>query len=160
MVGSSGPRGPGNPPSVPIEGWERSHTLWAGAAARGAGRPPASCGGLRASKVFRRVPPFRARLTADAVIASTRREWRFQVGSSKKVWSLPLMGSLPAKKVKVLASLDKEDGDEALDVFVDLLEGLCPGLTDELTLDELQQVMVGWQEASGITAGESRPSSD
>lgn len=70
------------------------------------------------------------------------------------------MGSLPAKKVKVLASLDKEDGDEALDVFVDLLEGLRPGLTDELTLDELQQVMVGWQEASGITAGESRPSSD
>lgn len=97
----------------------------------------------------------------DAVIASTRGEWRFQVGSSKKVWTLPLMGSLPAKKVRVLADLGKEDdGKRTLDSFIDLLEGLCPGLADEVTLDELREVMVCWQEASGITAGESLPSSD
>lgn len=96
----------------------------------------------------------------QAVIASARNEWRFQLEGSRKVWALPLMGSLPAKKARMLSGLASADEQDALGLFVDLIEELAPGLADQVTLDQLREVIEGWQEASGISAGESQGSFD
>lgn len=96
-----------------------------------------------------------------AKIGSAAREWRFQLAGSDKVWSLPLMGSLPVKTSRDVAKLaEVKTNAEMLDAAISMFDALCPGLSDVVTTDQLADVMVSWQEASGIAPGKSQASSD
>lgn len=101
---------------------------------------------------------------SDAVstIGVARKVWRFQLAGDEKVWELPLIGSLNVKQAMTFRRLGKSalDEDAMLDVAIDLFESLCPGLVDALTVDQLGEVMLGWQEASGMAVGESQASSE
>lgn len=99
--------------------------------------------------------------TKAKVIAVARREFRFQLEGSKKVWRLPAMGSIPigiARKLSKLANIDSVE--EQADAAFELFEKLCPGLMDEVTLDQLTEIMVEWMDSSGISVGESQASSE
>lgn len=99
---------------------------------------------------------------SDAVstISAARKVWRFQLAGDDKIWELPLIGSLNVKQALKFRDLGKRAGDvEAmLTVSVELFDALCPGIVDALTVDQLGEVMRGWQEASGMTVGESQAS--
>lgn len=98
---------------------------------------------------------------AISTIGVAKKVWRFQLAGDEKVWELPLVGSLNVKQALKFRELGKSAGDEdtMLTVSVDLFESLCPGLVDALTVDQLGEVMRGWQEASGMAVGESSASS-
>lgn len=85
----------------------------------------------------------------------------FQLEGCDEVWSLPLMGSLPVKTVREMTKMSKlKDDVEATNAAIDLFDGLCPGLTDIVTIDQLAEVMRAWGDASGISMGESKASAD
>lgn len=97
-----------------------------------------------------------------STIGAARKVWRFQLAGDEKVWELPLIGSLNVKQALKFRELGKSAGDEEamLTVAIDLFDALCPGLIGALTVDQLGEVMLGWQEASGMAVGESRASSE
>ena len=97
-----------------------------------------------------------------STIGAARKVWCFRLAGDEKVWELPLIGSLNVKQAMKFRKLGKSAGDEEamLDVAMDLFETLCPGLVESLTVDQLGEVMRGWQDASGMAAGESQASSD
>lgn len=97
-----------------------------------------------------------------STIRAARKVWRFQLTGDEKVWELPLIGSLNVKQAMTFRKLGKStlDEDAMLDVAIELFESLCPGLVESLTVDQLGEVMRGWQDASGMTVGESQASSD
>lgn len=99
---------------------------------------------------------------AISTIGAAKRVWRFQLAGDEKVWELPLVGSLNVKQAMTFRKLGKSAGDEdaMLDVAIELFDALCPGLVDALTVDQLGEVMRGWQDASGMAVGESRASSE
>ena len=99
---------------------------------------------------------------AISTIGAAKKVWRFQLTGDEKVWELPLIGSLNVKQAMTFRKLGKSAGDEdaMLDVAMDLFESLCPGLVDVLTVDQLSEVMFGWQGASGMAVGESQASSE
>lgn len=86
--------------------------------------------------------------------------FKFQLAGAERVWQLPLMSALPVKQARKLVRLSHADDEQAMDAVIELLDALVPGLTDELTLDGLAEVIGAWSEASGITAGESGSSAD
>lgn len=98
---------------------------------------------------------------AISTIGAAKKVWRFQLAGDEKVWELPLVGSLNVSQALKFRELGKSAGDEdaMLTVSVELFEALCPGLVDALTVDQLGEVMRGWQEASGMAVGESSASS-
>ena len=95
-----------------------------------------------------------------AVIGGAHEAFKFQLAGSGKVWSIPLAGSLNVKLARDVAKTARVPEEERLDAMVDVFDRLCPGLTDEVTADELTEVIQLWSEASGITPGESATSSD
>ena len=94
-----------------------------------------------------------------AVIGSHKKTWDFRLEGSKKVWSLPLLSSLPVKAARSIASIGDGSEIEQLDKLIELFDGLCPGLTDVANGDQLAEIIGEWAEASGITPGESTTSS-
>lgn len=94
------------------------------------------------------------------VIGGERKELCFQLAGSDKLWHVPLMGSMSAAQVLRFRKLGKSAGDidTMLDVASDLFDSLAPGIMDALTLDQLAEVWTLWQEASGMTVGESKAS--
>lgn len=101
---------------------------------------------------------------SDAVstIGAAKKVWRFQLSGDEKVWELPLIGSLNVKQAMAFRKIGKSalDEDAMLGVAIELFESLCPGLVDALTVDQLGEVMLGWQAASGTAVGESQASSE
>ena len=97
-----------------------------------------------------------------STIGASKKVWRFQLAGDEKVWELPLIGSLNVKQAMTFRKLGKSalDEDAMLDVAIELFESLCPGLVDALTVDQLSEVMFGWQGASGVSVGESQASSE
>lgn len=97
---------------------------------------------------------------AISTIGAAKKVWRFQLAGDDKVWELPLIGSLNVKQAMTFRKLGKSalDEDSMLDVAIELFEALCPGLVDALTVDQLGEVMLGWQAASGMAVGESQAS--
>ena len=88
-------------------------------------------------------------------------KWMFQLSGSEKVWSMPLMGSLPVKTARDVSKLAEVNAKtDMLDAAISLFDELCPGLTDVVTTDQLAEVMTAWKDASGIAPGESQASSD
>ena len=98
---------------------------------------------------------------AISTIGAARKVWRFQIAGDEKVWEVPLIGSLNVEQAMKFRKLGKSalDEDVMLEVAIDLFESLCPGLVGTLTVDQLGEVMRGWQEASGMAVGESSASS-
>lgn len=99
---------------------------------------------------------------AISTIGAARKVWRFQLAGDEKVWELPLIGSLSVKQALKFRELGKNavDEDAMLTAAIDLFDALCPGLVAALTVDQLGEVMLGWQDASGMAVGESRASSE
>lgn len=98
---------------------------------------------------------------AISTIGAARKVWRFQLAGDEKVWELPLIGSLNVKQAMSFRKLGKSsiEEDAMLDAAVELFDALCPGLVGALTVDQLGEVMRGWQDASGMAVGESQASS-
>lgn len=95
------------------------------------------------------------------IIKAARKEWAFQLAGSDKVWTLPLMGSLPVGLARKVAKMPEAMTEaQMLDAAFDLFDELCPGLTDVVTSDQLAEIMLGWREASQVSPGESQASSD
>lgn len=94
------------------------------------------------------------------VIGEESKEWCFKLNGSEKLWRMPLLGSLPLKTARRLMHSKANDETEMIDAATDLLDEICPGLTDELTVSGLMEVVSAWGEASGILLGESRSSSE
>lgn len=95
------------------------------------------------------------------VISAPAREWRFQLVGDERVWSLPLMGSLPIATARKLAKMvDIATEVEMIDAACDLFDEVCPGLIAAVTADQLTEILWGWREASGVEPGESPASSD
>jgi len=71
------------------------------------------------------------------------------------VYSIPKLRFLrPSLAVKI-------ESMRVNDAVVELLEEFQPGLLDKLDdVDQLEALVLGWAQASGITLGESKPSSD
>lgn len=99
---------------------------------------------------------------AISTIGAARKVWRFQLAGDEKVWEIPLIGSLNVKQAMSFRKLGKSsiEEDAMLDAAVDLFDALCPGLVEALTVDQLGEVMRGWQDASGMAVGESQASSE
>lgn len=90
-----------------------------------------------------------------ATIGEQAAEFNFRLAGSEKVWRLPLMGSLPVKTARRLARLsDAGEGSDMFDAAIEVFDELCPGLTDEVTMSQLTEVMRAWNEASGVSVGE------
>lgn len=99
---------------------------------------------------------------AISTIGAARKVWRFQLAGNEKVWEIPLIGSLNVKQAMSFRKLGKSsiEEDAMLDAAVDLFDALCPGLIEALTVDQLGEVVRGWQDASGMAVGESQASSE
>ncbi len=95
-----------------------------------------------------------------AVIGRVEETFKFQLNGSKKVWSLPLIGTLPIKLSRDISKISKLDDAEQLDRMIDVFDELCPGLTDVVSGNQLNEIITLWCDASGITPGESPTSSD
>lgn len=87
-------------------------------------------------------------------------DFAFQLEGGDAVWRLPLLGSLPVSKARCIMGAESGTSMEQLEAVLDLMDELCPGLTDELTVQGVSDVLSAWSEASNITVGESRSSSD
>ena len=94
------------------------------------------------------------------VIPGLKRNWKFRLASGGKTYSLPMLGSLPAREARRLNSLGEASQGEQLDACFELFDRFCPGLVDEVSLDELTEIISAWRRASGIGVGESPASSD
>ena len=94
--------------------------------------------------------------SAAKVIEGVSGSWSFALaGDEGRVWSLPLLGALPVSKAREITRLSRvEDDVERWDATVAVLDDLCTGLTDVLTTSQMNDVVSGWVEASGISLGE------
>lgn len=99
-----------------------------------------------------------------SIIGSPRRVWRFQIAGDDRVWEIPLMGSLTISQARAMyevsKTLDLADEGKAIESAASVIEGLCPGLIDAVTSDQLTEIVAGWRAASGRAAGESLASSE
>jgi hypothetical protein len=78
------------------------------------------------------------------------------VPNSGTSYTLPLLGKLKPADLQRL-----EDESKPLTGIKSILDRYAPGLFDDLDdADDLNSLMTGWQEASGITVGESSASTD
>lgn len=76
-------------------------------------------------------------------------------GDDDKVYSIPKLRFLkPSLAVRI-------ESMRVNDAVVELLETFHPGLLEMLEdVDQLEALVLAWAKASGITLGESKPSSD
>ncbi|QOI67659.1 tail assembly chaperone [Arthrobacter phage Orcanus] len=96
-------------------------------------------------------------------------QFEFKVPGERKARTLPLLKFLPvalsgrlseaARPIAAAQEANREPAREDLaklgTLQLELLEKYSPGLTEVLDNDQLGAVLVAWQEASGITVGES-----
>lgn len=96
-------------------------------------------------------------------------QFEFKVPGEKKTRSLPLLKFLPiglrgkladaAKPIAAAQEAKREPNEEDLGKLgalqLELLDKYSPGLVDLLDNDQLGALLVAWQEASGVTVGES-----
>lgn len=83
----------------------------------------------------------------------------FKFDNSEKVYSLPLMTSLPLVKLRNLTAIaampdgaDKELA--AVDMQLDLLREYMGDDAETLTATQVQAIFAAWQEAGGAELGE------
>ena len=89
-------------------------------------------------------------------IGCAAKEFRFTLDGDERVWSMPLMTSLPVRQAAKIAKVAKSVSIEAqTDALCDLFDAVCPGLIDAITIDQAAEVLRAWGAASGITPGES-----
>lgn len=90
--------------------------------------------------------------TTPLVIASGAENFTFRLERDDTEYTLPLIQDLPAKAV---LKLSKADGEEGIELLIDLFDQLAPGLTDIATQRDLSLIMEAWSEASQMSMGES-----
>lgn len=78
----------------------------------------------------------------------------FRVGSSKKLYKLPLAASLPASYSVAFAAIAAEDDEAqqaktAQEFIIGLLDRYCPGASEALTIGALGELLGAWMDASG-----------
>ena len=85
----------------------------------------------------------------------------FTLGTSKKVYKMPLAASMPmsvALRFAEIAALDEEaQGAESLRLQLDLLRRYIGDEADELTSAQVAEIFTAWaeeSEAQGATPGE------
>ena len=87
--------------------------------------------------------------------ASSGERFQFAVEGDETTYSLPNPRKLPASFAIELSKAAKDgEGMAAVGVFADLLEAECPGLLNEITVDQLTALVEAWQEFGGISMGE------
>lgn len=91
------------------------------------------------------------------IINAARGTFKFQVAGSSEVWSLPLMGSMPVPMARKMTR-GRDDSERINDAF-EVVDEMCPGLLDNLTVAEFNEILSAWTDASGVTPGESQGSS-
>lgn len=95
-------------------------------------------------------------------------QFRFRLPGSDQVHAIPKIQFLPASFQHRMAKLAPEiqrverGGTPSVGslaqlsgVYLDVLEDLVPGITDQLSQDQVQKLVQGWQAASNVTVGES-----
>jgi hypothetical protein len=101
-------------------------------------------------------------------------QFEFKVPGERKARTLPLLKFLPiglrgklSEAAKPLAAAqeagrqpEQADLEKLGGLQLELLEKYSPGVSDALDSDQLGSLLVAWQEASGITVGESVALSD
>lgn len=95
--------------------------------------------------------------------------FEFKVPGEKKVRTLPLLKYLPmgmnsrmadaAGPIQAAQKAGRKPAPEELhalgSIQMEILNKYSPGLVDNVDAEQLGAVMVAWQEASGISVGES-----
>lgn len=94
------------------------------------------------------------------VIDAPAQVFHFKISGSDKLWSLPTVKSLPMRLYLGLVGTDKLSVAEQTAKASELVEALCPGLIENLTVEAFNDVLSAWYEASGISLGESSSSAD
>jgi hypothetical protein len=100
--------------------------------------------------------------------------FKFKLPGQKKTWSVPKLqfissdlrlrmqeASIPLKRI--IDEGGQPAPEQTLEVQAiqrELFETYAPGLYKQLTDDQIPALMQAWQEASGISLGESSPSAD
>lgn len=93
-------------------------------------------------------------MAEDRVFGSERKAFCFRLEGSDEVWAMPLLNSLPMDEVMGFGP------QTTLGEFMAVFERYCPGLGKHISFGDFKELLVAWQEASGITVGESLASSD
>lgn len=70
----------------------------------------------------------------------------FQLEGGDRVYRLPLMRYLPVKRLRHIASIQKEGGD-LVDLMIDMLDEYAPGVTDDITGEQLALIFKAWAAA-------------
>ena len=87
-----------------------------------------------------------------------RKKLCFKLAGSERVWEMPTLDSLPMKKALALSDIDPSSDREAQNAVMALMDELCPGLTDEITLGECKQIFNMLTEVSSVSLGEYQAS--
>lgn len=88
------------------------------------------------------------------LVETEPKEFCFQLSEGGPVHRLPSIGSLPVKAARRLIGIDEGDTAQMLDVLSQMMDDVCPGLTDSLTLEQFVSVTEAWMAADGIRLGE------
>jgi hypothetical protein len=104
--------------------------------------------------------------------ATKSNQFHFKLPGSRKSYSMPYLKHLPIGIRQKLADAgrplaeakkagrDADPADAAVlgNVQLAMVDRYCPGLTEELDQDQLNDLLKTWVEASGISVGESQAS--
>lgn len=104
--------------------------------------------------------------------AAKSNQFHFKLPGSRKSYSLPFLKHIPIGMRQKLADAGRPIAEakaagrehEQADVIalgsvqLEIVERYCPGLTNELDQDQLNDLLKTWVEASGISVGESQAS--
>lgn len=101
-------------------------------------------------------------------------QFKFQLPGSRKTYTLPKMQYISSDLRERMQSAgtrlktvidaggtpDPESAAEMGKIQRELFEKYAPGLYELVTDDQIEAIQEAWQEASGISLGESSPSAD
>lgn len=88
-------------------------------------------------------------------IGRPRRSFCFQLNGSERVWEMPSLEDLPVDQARRMASLVNVSNPlDQVDAVCDLMEELCPGLVNEVTMGDLMEIFRAWRDSSSVTVGE------
>ena len=88
-------------------------------------------------------------------IGRPRRSFCFQLNGSEKVWEMPSPDCLSVEQARKMALIiNLSNPLDQVDAVCDLMEEMCPGLVNEVTMGDLMEIFHSWKDSSSITLGE------
>jgi len=91
-------------------------------------------------------------------IKSEQETFRFRLEGSKKVWELPPLRSLPYRQIREMMAKSNGSTDEKLSGFESLLDQYAPGLLDQATMQQVDEIIKRWSTIGNVSLGESSAS--